>query len=59
MPAGFVTAAGRTYFAATDGVHGFEIWSLAEDFELFADGFESRDTSRWSATVPGAAQPRD
>lgn len=52
-PSGFSTAGDRVYFTATDGEHGFEIWSLAVDFEIFEDGFEGGDTSRWSGVVPG------
>ncbi len=37
-------------FSATDGATGYEIWALGEATPgpLFADGFESGDTSAWS-----------
>lgn len=46
----FVASGGRIFFAADDLVHGLELWSLSQ--LLFADGFESGDTSRWSESSP-------
>ena len=44
-------AVGETLFlAATDAAHGRELW--AAPLSLFGDGFETGDTSRWSATEP-------
>ncbi len=53
-PANFVRSGGRLFFSASDHVHGFELWAMPEDGSgsLFLDGFESGDTSRWSAELP-------
>lgn len=40
------------YFGANDGVAGFELWRIPRAKvvgQIFADGFESGDTSRWSS----------
>lgn len=49
-PTGFAGAHGDVYFAA-DGGTGSEPW-VFEPEALFADGFETGDTSRWSAATP-------
>lgn len=49
-PHGFFRSGTWIYFGANDGVAGFELWRIprAEVLgEIFADGFESGDTSRW------------
>ena len=52
VSAGPVSALGRLYFAANDAVAGNELWQITPDMLLFADGFESGDTSVWSVVVP-------
>jgi ELWxxDGT repeat protein len=49
-PKRFVKAGRRLYFLATDHQLGFEWWSLDVPAwsSIFADGFESGDTSAWS-----------
>jgi ELWxxDGT repeat protein len=49
-PKRFVRAGRRLYFLATDHQVGFEWWSLDVPAwsSIFADGFESGDTSAWS-----------
>ncbi len=41
---------GTLFFRAADPTNGRELWAVALPL-LFADGFESGDTSAWSATV--------
>lgn len=48
-PRDFARAGAWIYFAADDGT-GSELWAHA--LTLFADGFESGDTSRWSLSEP-------
>ncbi|HEX4955197.1 MAG TPA: ELWxxDGT repeat protein [Thermoanaerobaculia bacterium] len=50
-PAGFTRFGPRLYFGANDGSHGVELWALPVE-AIFADGFESGNTSAWSLTVP-------
>ncbi len=51
-PSGFAPFGDRLFFAATDGTTGFELWAVKAPELVFADGFESGDTSGWSQTVP-------
>ncbi len=48
-PSGFTRAGAWIYFTADDGT-GRELW--AHSLGLFADGFETGDTSRWSTIEP-------
>lgn len=51
-PHGFFRSGDWVYFGANDGVVGFELWRIprAEVVgQIFADGFESGDTRRWSS----------
>ncbi|GMU66677.1 MAG: hypothetical protein AMXMBFR36_29510 [Acidobacteriota bacterium] len=48
-PVGFTRAGPWIYFTADDGT-GRELWAYA--LALFADGFETGDTTRWSEAVP-------
>jgi ELWxxDGT repeat protein len=54
-PIGFTRAGPWIYFAADDGT-GEELW--AHSLALFADGFETGDTSRWSGVSPATEGPR-
>ncbi len=45
-----VQAGTLVFLLANDGVHGRELWAL-DLLPLFADGFESGDTSAWTTTV--------
>ena len=38
--------------STTDQVEGFAVPAACDAALLFSDGFESEDTSEWSATVP-------
>ena len=53
-PNGFAIYAEQLFFTATDGVRGYELWALGDPPSpvLFADGFESGDTSAWATVVP-------
>lgn len=51
-PSAFALFEDRLFFAATDGVTGFELWAVEEPELVFADGFESGDTSAWSLVLP-------
>lgn len=53
-PEHFVRAGRRLFFLATDHIRGFEWWSVdvPGGAGLFADGFESGDTTHWSTAVP-------
>jgi ELWxxDGT repeat protein len=54
-PASFTTWGTQLFLTATDGVHGFELWTAGEPLPpdiVFADGFESGDTSAWGEVVP-------
>jgi ELWxxDGT repeat protein len=54
-PNGFAIYGDQLFFTATDGVHGYELWALGEPpvpEVVFADGFESGDTSAWATVVP-------
>ncbi|MDX1997161.1 MAG: hypothetical protein SF066_05530, partial [Thermoanaerobaculia bacterium] len=51
-PHGFFRSGEWIYFGANNGVAGFELWRIprAEVVgQIFADGFESGDISRWSS----------
>ncbi len=50
-PSGFTPFGDRLFFAATDGATGFVLWAVKAPELLFADGFESGDTSGWSQVV--------
>lgn len=51
-PLGFVASGRWVYTIAQDGVHGFELWRLADANLLFADDFETSATAHWSSQVP-------
>jgi ELWxxDGT repeat protein len=53
-PFHFTQVGPRLYFVANDNSRGFELWALpdAAFALLFEDGFDSGNTSRWSATAP-------
>ena len=52
-PLSFTASGPYVYFAATDGIHGFEPWRLElTPFLIFADSFESGDTKAWSFATP-------
>jgi ELWxxDGT repeat protein len=54
-PNGFAIYGDQLFFTATDGVRGYELWALGEPPApevVFADGFESGDTSAWATVVP-------
>jgi ELWxxDGT repeat protein len=52
-PAHFVRSGPWIYFTADDGT-GRELW--AHSLALFADGFETGDTTRWSGAVPATSR---
>ncbi|MCB9378751.1 MAG: hypothetical protein H6511_08285 [Holophagales bacterium] len=51
-PDRFAVVRDRLFFAANDLVHGFELFTLVDPVlaEIFRDGFETGDASRWSVT---------
>ena len=54
-PNGFAVYGEQLFFTATDGVRGYELWALGDPpvpEVVFADGFESGDTSAWATVVP-------
>jgi len=52
-PQGIVSSAGKLFFFGDDGRLGLEPWAFPAGGELFADGFETGATARWS----GAQEP--
>ncbi len=48
-PDRFAVVGDRLFFAATDQIHGFELFTLVDPAlaEIFRDGFESGDITRW------------
>lgn len=50
-PSNLTAMSGHLYFLANDGVHGFELWTIAVGAAMFADDFESGNLARWSRAL--------
>jgi ELWxxDGT repeat protein len=51
-PMALAASGGWLWFYATDGVSGRELWRFGLPGTIFADSFESGDTSAWTASAP-------